>query len=57
MRQEWERLEAAGPPPELHGGYVWAATAWMYGLPVVGFDRLSSDTGQMRWRLLTVRLS
>jgi hypothetical protein len=33
-------------------GYIWAATARMVGLPVTGFDRLSSGTGQMHWRLL-----
>lgn len=33
-------------------GYIWAATARVAGLPVTGFDRLSSGTGQMSWRLL-----
>jgi hypothetical protein len=33
-------------------GYIWAATVRMMGLPVTGFDRLSSGTGQMSWRLL-----
>ena len=33
-------------------GYIWAATARIAGLPVTGYDRLSSGTGQMRWRLL-----
>jgi hypothetical protein len=33
-------------------GFVWAATARVAGLPVTGFDRYSSGTGQMRWRLL-----
>jgi hypothetical protein len=32
-------------------GFVWAATARLFGLPVTGFDRLSSGSGQMRWRL------
>jgi hypothetical protein len=36
-------------PPD---GYIWAATARLLGLPVTGFDRLSSGTGQMSWRLL-----
>ncbi len=36
-------------PPD---GYIWAATAKMAGLPVTGYDLLSSGTGQMRWRLL-----
>jgi hypothetical protein len=33
-------------------GFVWTATARVAGLPVTGFDRYSSGTGQMRWRLL-----
>jgi hypothetical protein len=32
-------------------GFIWAAQARFLGLPVVGFDRLSSGSGQMRWRL------
>jgi hypothetical protein len=32
-------------------GFVWAATARLSGLPVTGFDRYSSGTGQMDWRL------
>ena len=32
-------------------GFVWAATARFIGIPVIGFDRLSSGSGQMRWRL------
>ena len=35
-------------------GYVWAATARLFGVPVVGYDRLSGGTGEMRWRLLDV---
>jgi hypothetical protein len=35
-------------PPQ---GFIWAANARLFGLPVVGFDRLSSGSGQMRWRL------
>jgi hypothetical protein len=33
-------------------GYIWAATTWLSGLPVRGFDRCSSGSGEMRWRLL-----
>ena len=33
-------------------GFIWAATARVVGLPLTGFDRYSSGTGQMRWRLL-----
>jgi hypothetical protein len=35
-------------PPQ---GFIWAATAHIAGVPVTGFDRYSSGTGQMRWRL------
>jgi hypothetical protein len=34
------------------GGFVWAATARLFGLPVTGFDRYTRGSGQMRWRLL-----
>ena len=30
-------------------GYIWAAVARLFGVPVVGYDRLSAE---MRWRLL-----
>jgi hypothetical protein len=33
------------------GGFVWAATARVLGLPVTGFDRFTRGSGQMRWRL------
>ena len=33
---------------------MWAATARFFGLPVSGYDRYSSGTGEMRWRLLGV---
>jgi len=36
-------------PPQ---GFIWTATARVFGLPVSGYDRFSSGTGQMRWRLL-----
>jgi hypothetical protein len=47
----WRRFTAAQvvAPPD---GYIWAAKASFFGLPVVGYDRLSSGTAQMRWRLL-----
>jgi hypothetical protein len=32
-------------------GFIWAATARFFGLPVTGFDRYSSGSGQMNWRL------
>lgn len=37
-------------------GFVWAATARMYGLPIIGFDRYSRytrGTGETRWKLLS----
>lgn len=36
------------------GGFVWAARATLFGLPVLGFDRFTRGTGQMRWRLLNI---
>jgi hypothetical protein len=33
-------------------GYIWAANARLFGIPVIGYDRLSGGTGEMRWRLL-----
>jgi hypothetical protein len=36
------------------GGFVWAATARLFRLPIVGFDRYTRDSGQMRWRLLNL---
>jgi hypothetical protein len=33
-------------------GYIWAADARLSGIPVIGYDRLSGGTGEMRWRLL-----
>jgi hypothetical protein len=35
-------------------GYIWAAVARLLGVPVVGYDRLSGGTAEMRWRLLDV---
>jgi hypothetical protein len=33
-------------------GFVWAATARLLGLPVVGFDRYTRGEGEMHWRAL-----
>ena len=33
-------------------GYIWAADARLFGIPVIGYDWLSGGTGEMRWRLL-----
>lgn len=34
------------------GGFIWAATARVAGLPVTGFDRYCDGSGEMRWKLL-----
>jgi hypothetical protein len=36
------------------GGYIWAARTRLFGIPVVGYDRMSSGTAEMRWRLLNL---
>ena len=36
----------------LAGGFVWAATANRFGLPVIGFDRYTRHAGQMSWKIL-----
>lgn len=33
-------------------GFVWAATAGRFPLPIRGFDRLTNGRGEMRWKLL-----
>jgi hypothetical protein len=33
-------------------GYIWAANARVFGVPIVGYDRLSAGVGEMRWRVL-----
>jgi hypothetical protein len=33
-------------------GYIWAADTRLFGIPVIGYDRLSGGTAEMRWRLL-----
>jgi hypothetical protein len=35
-------------------GFVWRAQTKLFGLPVVGFDRYTRESGEMRWRLLNV---
>lgn len=47
----WRKFTATqvlAPP----AGYIWAARASVFGVPVTGYDRLSSGVGQMQWRLL-----
>jgi hypothetical protein len=34
------------------GGFIWAATTRMLGMPIIGFDRYTRGSGEMRWRLL-----
>jgi len=33
-------------------GFIWSATAWMNGLPIVGSDRAIDGVGAMQWKLL-----
>ncbi|MCP2727397.1 DUF6920 family protein [Limnofasciculus baicalensis] len=33
-------------------GFIWSATAWMNGLPIVGSDRVIDGVGAMQWKLL-----
>jgi hypothetical protein len=33
------------------GGFVWAATARPFGLPIRGFDRWTRGTAELRWRM------
>lgn len=33
-------------------GYIWAADARLHRFPVLGYDRFSGGTGEIRWRLL-----
>jgi hypothetical protein len=40
-------IQVLAPPH----GFIWAATARFLGVPVTGFDRYSSGSGQMNWRL------
>src|SRR5580765_930834 len=35
-------------------GYIWAATTYMSGLPITGYDRYFGGAGHMRWRLVGV---
>lgn len=32
-------------------GFIWTATTKLAGIPIIGFDRYTNSTGQMRWRL------
>lgn len=47
----WRRF-VARQRLSLQDGFVWAATARVFGLPVRGFDRFTRDSGEMRWRAL-----
>jgi uncharacterized protein DUF6544 len=46
----WRRFTARQVLAPPHG-FVWAARTRLAGLPVTGFDRLSSGSGALRWRL------
>lgn len=46
----WRRYDARQILSE--HGFIWGATARVAGAPVLGFDRYSCGTGEMRWRLL-----
>jgi hypothetical protein len=35
-----------------NGEFIWAASTSMYGLPIIGSDRLVQGKGSMRWELL-----
>jgi hypothetical protein len=47
----WRRFSAMQRSSVAYG-FVWTATTRMLGLPVVGFDRYTRETGELRWRLL-----
>jgi hypothetical protein len=47
----WRRFTATQVVAQPRG-YIWAANARLFGIPVMGYDRLSGGTGEMRWRLL-----
>ena len=47
----WRRF-CAVQRASLAYGFVWAAAARMFGLPIVGLDRYTRESGEMCWRLL-----
>jgi hypothetical protein len=47
----WHRFRAEQVISE-SGEFVWAASTSVYGLPVVGADRLLQGRGSMNWKLL-----
>lgn len=51
LKKGWSRFRAE-QVLRWDRGFVWAATAWVNGLPVTGFDRLVDGAGAMRWKLL-----
>lgn len=50
---DWRTFQAAQrlTPSD---GFVWSANANLFGMPVVGFDRYTRGSGQMRWLLLNL---
>lgn len=51
LRGSW-RAFCSRQRATMDGGFVWAATTRLGGLPVSGFDRFTRGQGEMRWRLL-----
>lgn len=35
-------------------GFIWRATVRMFGMPILGFDRLIANAGAMRWKLFGI---
>lgn len=35
-------------------GFIWKATARMFGIPISGFDRLIDGKGEMRWKIFGI---
>lgn len=48
--KKWARFEAE-QVISYPAGFVWEATAQM-GLPILGFDRLLGEEGEMQWKIL-----
>lgn len=47
----WHRFQAEQVISE-RAGFVWAASTSVYGLPVVGADRLLNGRGSMTWKMM-----
>ena len=53
LKNAWEPF-AARQIISLPHGFIWAADARVRGIPITGFDRYSSRSGEMRWRMLNL---